>query len=80
MDLLQVDVSSIKSCFPSRIEDIKYSRNTFASIRLAASTPQLDQFIMVHLFVYPKFHWLRQLVIFGRELNRDQKGAMANTK
>ena len=26
--------------------------------------------------VYPKFHWLRQLEIFGR----DQKGAMANTK
>ena len=30
--------------------------------------------------VYPKFHWLRQLAIFGRKLNRDQKGAMANTK
>ena len=29
--------------------------------------------------VYPKFHWLRQLTIFGRDSICDQKGAMANT-
>ena len=30
--------------------------------------------------MYPKFHWLRQIAIFGPDSNRDQKGAMANTK
>ena len=30
--------------------------------------------------VYPKFHWLRQITIFGPNSIRDQKGAMANTK
>ena len=30
--------------------------------------------------VYPKFHWLRQIAIFGPNSIRDQKGAMTNTK
>ena len=30
--------------------------------------------------MYPKFHWLHQLTIFGRDSIRDQKGVMANTK
>ena len=30
--------------------------------------------------VYPKFHWLRQIVIFDPNSIRDQKGAMSNTK
>ena len=30
--------------------------------------------------VYPKFHWLRQIAIFGPDSIRNQKGAMANTK
>ena len=35
---------------------------------------------VVNQFVYPKFHWLRQIAIFGPDSIRDQKGAMANTK
>ena len=31
-------------------------------------------------FVYPKFHWLHQIAIFGPDSIRDQKGAMANYK
>ena len=30
--------------------------------------------------VYHKFHWLRQIAIFGTDSIRDQKGAVANTK
>ena len=30
--------------------------------------------------MYPKFHWLCQIAIFGPDSIRDQKGAMANTK
>ena len=36
--------------------------------------------LIVTISVYPKFHWLRQLAIFGHDSIRNQKGAMANTK
>ena len=36
--------------------------------------------MMVNSNMYPKFHWLRQIAIFGPDSIHDQKGAMANTK
>ena len=36
--------------------------------------------VEVETMVYPKFHWLRKIAIFGPDSIRDQKGAMANTK
>ena len=36
--------------------------------------------LLLFCYVYPKFHWLRQIAFFGPDSIRNQKGAMANTK